>query len=117
MCRVNKVHLYTDDGSRGNPSPSAIAVIICTQENHLLREFSECIGRFTNNQAEYRALIRGLDLCAEFTRDTVVCFGDSELVINQMNGVWRLRNAELRNFFHEVRRNAEVFNDVIYQHV
>ena len=77
----------------------------------------ECIGNTTNNRAEYTALLKGLDLCAKFTRKKVCCYCDSELAVNQMNGVWRLKNDELRELFHKVKRNSGVFAEVIFQHV
>ena len=117
MKRIDRVHLYTDGGSKGNPGSGAIAVVICTADNKVVRKFSECIGNSTNNQAEYHALIKGLDLCAEFTRGTVACFSDSELMIKQMNGDYRLKNETLRGLFHDVKKNAEVFSNVTYQHV
>jgi len=117
MKPVDRVHLYTDGGSKGNPGPGAIAVLICTEDNKVVRKFSECIGDTTNNQAEYRALVKGLDLCAEFTRGTVACFTDSQLVAKQMNGEWRLKDEKMRRLFHEVKRNADVFSQVSYQHV
>lgn len=116
MKRIDRVHLYTDGGSKGNPGPGAIAVVICTPDNKVVRKYSECIGHATNNQAEYRALIKGLDLCAEFTRGAVACFSDSELVVKQMNGDFRLKNATLRELFHDVKRNAGVFREVSFQH-
>jgi len=114
---MNLVNLFTDGGCRGNPGPGAIGIVIFDSANNLLYEHSECIGNTTNNRAEYRALIKGLDLCAKFTRKRVCCYCDSELVVNHMNGVWRLKNDELRELFHDVTRNAGVFGEVVYQHV
>ena len=111
------VNLFTDGGCRGNPGPGAIGIVIFDPDNNLLYEHSECIGNTTNNRAEYAAIIRGLDLCAKFTRKKVCCYCDSELAVNQMNGVWKLKNDELREMFHKVKRNAGVFTDVIFQHV
>ena len=91
--------------------------MILDAQNNLLYEHSECIGNTTNNRAEYTALIKGLDLCAKFTRKKVCCYCDSELAVNQMNGVWRLKNDELRELFHKAKRNAGAFTEVIFQHV
>lgn len=114
---IEQVHLYTDGGSKGNPGSGSIGVVICTHDNKILHEFSDCIGHCTNNQAEYKALIKGLDLCAKYTRGRVTCFSDSELCVKQMNGEYRLKNDKLRTLFHEVKTNEAVFKNVTYQHV
>lgn len=117
MAIIRKVRLYTDGGSRGNPGAGAIGVVICDESNKILHEYAECIGHCTNNQAEYKALIKGLDLCAKYTRGEVICFCDSDLLIKQMNGDYRIKNDQLRELFHEVNRNKGVFTTVTFQHV
>jgi len=117
MAITGKVHLYTDGGSRGNPGAGAIGIIICTHNNAVLHRYSECIGECTNNQAEYKALIKGLDLCAKHTRGEVTCFCDSDLVVKQMNGDWRLKNDALRDLFREAEKNKGAFKNVTFQHV
>jgi ribonuclease HI len=83
----------------------------------VLYEHAECIGHTTNNQAEYRALIKGLDLCARYTRGRVSCYSDSQIVIKQVTGVYRLKNEALRPLFDEVKRKAQQFRAVVFQHV
>jgi ribonuclease HI len=117
MTSFNVIQLYTDGGSRQNPGPGSIGIVIYDGSNRLLYEFSECIGHCTNNQAEYKALIKGLDLAARYTRREVKVFCDSELVMKQMNKVYRLKNDALRDLYHEVKKREEVFDSVIYQHV
>jgi ribonuclease HI len=114
---VKEVKLFCDGGCRGNPGPGAIGLLILDGKNQELHRGAECIGHTTNNRAEYRSLIRGLDLCAKHTRDHVTCFMDSQLVVNQMNGVWRLKNDELRSLFHEVKKCEQLFREVVYQQV
>jgi ribonuclease HI len=114
---IDEVQLYTDGGCRGNPGPGAIGVIIMDAEHHELLACAECIGHATNNRAEYRALIKGLDLCATYTRRRVVCYSDSELLINQMTGAYRLKNEELRALWQRVKDLERVFHEVVYQHV
>jgi len=113
---INQVKLVTDGGCRGNPGPGAVAIIVFDSNNNELFRHSACIGHTTNNQAEYHALIRGLDICAKFTRKKVLSILDSELVVKQMNGVWRLKNDNLRALFHEVKRNEDPFEEVVFQH-
>lgn len=113
----DRVKLFTDGGCRGNPGPGAIGFIITDENNIVLEEFAECIGRPTNNRAEYLALIKGLDCAARHTRGAVKCFLDSELVINQISGVWRLKNDELRRLFFNVEEKKQAFREVIFTHV
>lgn len=117
MGTFNHICLYTDGGSKNNPGPGAIGVLICDDTNTLLYEYSECIGHCTNNQAEYKALIKGLDLCARYTRRKVTCYLDSELVVKQMNKQYRLKNVDLRKLFQQVLDCARVFDEVVYQYV
>ena len=116
MGYINKIHLYTDGGSQGNPGPGSIAILVCTHDNNLLYEFSECIGQCTNNQAEYKAVIKGLELCAKYTRGQVICFTDSELLVKHMTAVYRLKNDILRELFLEVKKNCQIFSEVLFQH-
>ena len=109
MPYVETVHLFIDGGCRANPGPGAIGVVIKSADSHLLYEHSEVIGNTTNNRAEYKALIKGLDLCAKFRRKKICCFSDSQLVVNQMNGMWRLKNDDLCIPFHEVKNRERVF--------
>jgi len=118
MAFISSVNLFIDGGCRGNPGPGAIGIVIKDSNNKkVLHEHSECIGNTTNNKAEYHALIKGLDLCAKFTRKKVCCFSDSLLLINQMNGDWRLKNDDLRSLFHKVKDLERVFEEVVCQHV
>jgi len=114
---IEEVKLYSDGGCRLNPGPGAIGVLILDEVDGELRRHCQVIGHTTNNRAEYRALIKGLDLCAKYTRGRVYCFTDSQLVVNHMNGTWRLKDDGLRSLFHEVKQCEEVFQEVIYQHV
>lgn len=103
MAYFDQINLYTDGGCKGNPGPGSIGIVICDGSNKLLYEYSECIGHCTNNQSEYRAIIKGLDLCARYTRKRITAYSDSELMVKQMNGVYRLKNDELRKYFQEVK--------------
>ena len=114
---MNIVKVFSDGGSRGNPGPGAIGVVILDEQNNEIEKFKDCIGYTTNNRAEYHALIKGLDLAAKYTRDTVHCHLDSELVVRQIQGLWRLKNDELRALFHEAKDKERPFKRVIYTHV
>lgn len=114
---VEEVKLFSDGGCRGNPGPGAIGLLILDEANQELDKHAECIGQTTNNRAEYRALIKGLDLCAKHTRGCVYCFTDSQLIVKHMNGAYRLKNDELRSLFYEVKKREQVFQEVIYQRI
>ena len=114
---IEEVKLFSDGGCRGNPGPGAIGLIILDDANQELYKHAECIGHTTNNRAEYQALIKGLDFCAKYTRRRVCCFMDSQLVVNHMNGTWRLKNDDLRSLFHEVKKHEQVFGEVVYQYL
>ena len=114
---VGEVRLYTDGGSRGNPGAGAIGILITDADGNELERHAECIGHCTNNQAEYRALEKGLDLCAKHTRGNVTCFLDSELVVRQMNGAYRLKNNVLRQLFNKVKDRERPFQAVVFNHV
>jgi len=99
------LHLYTDGGSRGNPGPAAIGMVIKTPDGKTtIEEKGECIGNATNNEAEYQALIEGLAMAEDYKPEKLVCFLDSSLVVNQLNGKFRIKQAHLRQLVFEVRR-------------
>ncbi len=88
--------LNVDGGARGNPGPAAIGVVIATPEGETVERIAEAIGVATNNVAEYRALLRGLARARELGADAVEVRGDSELVVRQVAGDYRVRSAELK---------------------
>jgi len=114
---IDSVKVFTDGGSRGNPGPGAIGVLILDPQNNELDSLASYIGHATNNQAEYRALIAGLDRAAAHTRGTVDCYLDSELVVRQLQGRYRLKNPILRDLYHEVKNKERPFDRVTYTHV
>ena len=88
--------LNVDGGARGNPGPAAIGVVIATPEGETVERIAETIGVATNNVAEYRALLRGLERARELGAEAVEVRGDSELVVKQVAGEYRVRSAELK---------------------
>jgi ribonuclease HI len=111
-----EVWLYTDGASRDNPGPAAIGILVTNSEDGPLTEHAECIGLATNNEAEYRALIKGLAECARFTTARVRCVSDSELMVRQLTGEYRTKEARLRELQDEVRRAEAPFGKVTYSH-
>jgi ribonuclease HI len=108
--------VYTDGASRGNPGPAAIGVVVCDDADAVLREQHEVLGEATNNEAEYRAVLRGLELAAAHTSGQVVLTTDSELVVRQLNGRDRVRNERLRDLIGPVREAERAFAKVVYRH-
>ena len=86
--KQNKIFLYTDGG--GNPGSAAIGIIVCDENKNILHEYKECIGEATNNTAEYIALRKGLEIVAGICRNEICCFSDSELLVRQLNGSYRI---------------------------
>ncbi len=85
-----------DGGARGNPGPAAIGVVVRDEGGAVLEELGETIGRATNNVAEYRALLRGIELAAAHGGTEVELVGDSELVVRQVEGRYKVKDATLR---------------------
>lgn len=113
------VTLFSDGGARGNPGPAAIGGVIMrdgTEDGEVLEEFSSYIGRATNNQAEYQALLAGLDRARKHTDEAVVCVLDSELLVKQLTGEYRIKSPELKKLAHQVKHLEESFASVSYRH-
>lgn len=90
-----KARLYTDGGARGNPGPAAAAYVLEAEDGTVLDARGETIGVATNNVAEYRALVAGLRKALELGLNEVEVVSDSELLVKQMNGEYRVKNAAL----------------------
>lgn len=116
MAALRVVILYTDGGARGNPGPAAIGVVVCGEGDEVLAEHKEYIGEATNNEAEYRALIKGLDLAAGHSRAELRCVTDSELVVRHLSGAYRVRSPSIKSLFDQVKRREGQFEKVSYRH-
>ena len=112
-----KGRLYTDGGARGNPGPAAAAYVLEAEDGTVLDAQGEAIGAATNNVAEYRALLAGLVKAAELGIDELEVFSDSELLVRQMNGEYRVKNAALRELSLEAIRLARQLRRVRYRAV
>jgi ribonuclease HI len=112
-----KARLFTDGGSRGNPGPAAFAYVLEAEDGTELAAHGETIGVATNNVAEYRALVAGLAKAAELALDEVEVVSDSELLVKQMRGEYRIKNEALRELALEAARIARRLASVEYRHV
>ena len=111
------IYINSDGGARGNPGPGAIGVLI-RNEREILTKYSEFIGRqVTNNIAEYTALIKALELALKFNDKQITCYLDSELVVKQLLGEYKVKNSRLLPLFLKVQKLQENFDKIIYKHV
>ncbi len=91
-----RVIVNVDGGARGNPGPAAIAAVAADEQGNVLAERNELIGETTNNVAEYRAMLLGIELAKELGADEVELLGDSTLIVNQVKGEWKVKQDHLR---------------------
>jgi ribonuclease HI len=112
-----KLVAHVDGGSRGNPGPAAVGVVVSDQDGAVLREEGRVIGRATNNVAEYRALLLGIELASELGADQLELVGDSELIVKQVRGEYRVKDAGLRPLHAEVKTALSRFEDWSIRHV
>jgi len=109
-----KARLFTDGGARGNPGPAAYAYVLEDEQGELLAAHGEAIGHATNNVAEYRALVEGLRKAASLGVRELEVISDSELVVKQMRGEYRIKNEALRELSVEAGRAAREVGSVRY---
>ena len=109
-----KATLYTDGGARGNPGPAAYGYVLEGEDGTLFDARGEAIGVATNNVAEYRALVEGLRAAVDAGVDDLEVVSDSELLVKQMRGEYKVKNAALRELSLEAARLAAAIGRVIY---
>jgi ribonuclease HI len=117
---LDTVVVYCDGGSRGNPGPAAIGAVVLdpsTDPPTRLATVSECIGETTNNVAEYRAAIAGLEAAAPFRARRLCLRADSMLVVQQLRGEWKVKQSHLRPLFERARALLDTYQIVDLQHV
>jgi ribonuclease HI len=112
-----KARLYTDGGARGNPGPAAYGYVLEADDGTVLDARGETIGVATNNVAEYRALLAGLTKALELGLDELDVISDSELLVKQMNGDYRVKNAALIDLSLEAAHLAREIGRVSYSAV
>jgi len=111
------IYTNSDGGARGNPGPGAIGIIV-RKEGEILTKYSAKIGEnVTNNIAEYTALIKALELASNYTKNELTCFLDSELVVKQLLGEYKVKNPGLLELFLKVQELQENFKKIRYLYV
>jgi ribonuclease HI len=109
--------VYTDGASRGNPGPAGVGVVIEDDRGMRLRGLHRWLGVTTNNEAEYQALIEGLKAVADWKPDRVELYLDSKLVVEQMNGRYRVKSAELAPLYKRASDLVQQLPEVKISHV
>ena len=111
-----RLTVYSDGGSRGNPGPSAFAIVV-TSDGRVLHEHSEFLGTHTNNYAEYRGLIAAISKAIEMGADETEFVMDSQLVIRQMTGEYRVKNPDMAALHSDAESLAALIPKVSYRNV
>jgi ribonuclease HI len=117
MKKYEKLIIYTDGGARGNPGPAGIGAVIYDEVKNKLAEISEYIGEATNNQAEYQAVYQGIRKAREFKPDELVFYLDSELVVKQLSGEYKVKNKDLAPWFVKIYNETLGFKKVKFNHI
>ena len=110
MAIANSIKVYIDGGARGNPGPGAVGAVIKAENGHVLEQISRLIGQSTNNEAEYLALISALEYLFQYKQklnlkedSKITFFSDSALIVNQVKGLFKVKNSRLREFIYRIR--------------
>jgi ribonuclease HI len=112
-----QIYLYSDGGARGNPGPAAAAYLILSENGEIIKTDSHYLGRRTNNQAEYEALIAGLGEAAKIGAQEIVCHLDSELVCKHLTGEYRVKNPDLLKLWKKAQELKRCFKQVKFVNV
>ncbi len=115
--KIERVVIFTDGVSRGNPGAAAIGATIADEQGRLITSVSQPIGRATNNQAEYRAIIAALEEAVSLGASQVDIYSDSELVVRQINGRYRVKNVALKPLYQQVKQLQNQFENFTITHV
>lgn len=112
-----QITIFTDGGSRGNPGPAAAACVLVDEKNNRIEARGFYLGRATNNFAEYTALLRGLQTAQQMKAKRVVVFSDSELLVRQINGEYKVKNTDLQNLHSQSLALLRQFSDWQVKHI
>jgi len=114
---LKRVVIYADGASRGNPGPAAIGAVIKDERGRLIASISQRIGKATNNQAEYRAIITALEEADRLGARQVDIKMDSELVVRQINGEYRVKKATLKPLYRQVKQRQGLLEGFTITHI
>lgn len=111
------LHLYTDGASRGNPGEGGAGIVLMDDQGGEILSRGYYLGLCTNNEAEYKALIHGLTEAAKTGCNRLIIFLDSELIVRQINGIYKVKAPTLKPLFSKVRKLLQSFESYSIQHV
>ena len=114
---MKKMKLHTDGGARGNPGPGAGGIVLLNEKGSVVKEKGAFFGVCTNNEAEYKALIFGLEAALGTSATEISVYLDSLLVVEQLNGNYKVKNQNLKKLWEEVQDLVKAFNKVEFVHV
>lgn len=114
---INHLVIHTDGGSRGNPGPSAVGVVISTPDDKHIESFGRYIGETTNNQAEYMAVVDALEAAKRYKSNKIEFILDSELVVKQLRGEYKVKNADLQPLHAKITQAAGPDLELTFKHV
>jgi ribonuclease HI len=113
---TNKLKIYTDGASRGNPGPAAAAYIFL-HGKEIIYKNSLYLGTETNNSAEYQAILNALGEAHKFSEGEITLYSDSQLIIRQLNGVYKVKSKNLYPYFNKIQNIKKKYKQVIFKHV
>ncbi len=114
---MEKLCLYTDGGSRGNPGPAGVGIVLIDDKGTILKQEGRYLGEKTNNEAEYEALIWGMTQALSLKPQSLDCFLDSQLVVNQLNGFYRIKKAHLQPLATKIKSLEKLLGKVSYIYI
>lgn len=115
--QLTEIKVYSDGGSRGNPGPSAGGYVILDMADSVVKNNGKYLGIMTNNQAEYHAIKGGLEAAIELGARVVHVFMDSLLIVNQMKGIYKVKNQELLPIYKATKDLLRLFDEIEFTHV
>ncbi|MFH1784278.1 MAG: ribonuclease HI family protein [bacterium] len=117
-CKKGALVAYTDGASRGNPGEAGIGIVLYDDSGNILEEINEYIGKATNNIAEYRALIKALEVSSsKFCASSLSVFADSQLIVKQVLGEYKVKEASLKGLFTQARDLIRKFDKFEITHI
>ena len=117
MREFHRITLYTDGSSLGNPGKAGVGIVIYNEDNKVIKRVAKFIGIATNNVAEYMALIYALEEALHLKARKVECFLDSELLVRQLEGIYKVKDSKLKLLYHQVRHLESFFENVNFHHI
>lgn len=114
---MKNLKIYTDGGARGNPGPAATGIVIFDENDNLIALDGNFLGKATNNQAEYTALLEALQVAKNHSSKEITCYLDSELAVKQLNGEYKVKNKALAEIKNQIETELKHFTSYKFIHV